>query len=464
MLSADFYQLASQRRSTRRFQERPVPDAVIRRLIAAATEAPTACNRQLWQFVVITDPEVKALACRRSDAQQSYFYDAPAVVAVFYDCSLEHRNPCKTPYITAGMAIYALLLAAEAEGVGAIYLGGIRRPKGIAEAVGAPSFLENLGVVCLGYRDDAPPAPPHRPVDEVLHYNRCDLRQPRFLADIRPHLWSLRQLADFRDKLLWYKGIGIDAKVLHVNPDERFSPAFQYLTGRLGILLGRHARPRFLDVFSYNGDLVLQVLLAAGERPEKVYAYDLTPGILQYMRERFRPVAEFPALDYLLNGDPDRPAIPLPDGQIHVMSCYERLEQFEDPQPLLREMARVLAPEGRAVVLVSNRFYPHQYRYRRMREKNYALGRNWNRGPERKYEPSEILRHFRAAGLTVESVVGLQPVELKLAALAEGVAHRLGAHAWADRVADWRQRHYVARGCTRWFAQTLVFELRRTPS
>ena len=280
----DFLQLAAQRRSTRLFQERPVPDAVLRRIVAAATAAPTACNRQLWHFVAITDPEVKEQACRLSYAEQSYLYDAPVLLAVFYDASLESRNPCKTPYISAGMAIYALLLAAEAEGLGSLYLGGIRVPRGLAEAVGAPPFLENLGLVCLGYRADTPPAPPRRPLDEVLSYNRCDLRAPHFPADIRPHLWSLRQLADFREKLLWYKGIGIDAQTLHVNPDPRFSPAIRHLTGRLGMLLARRERPRFLDVLSYNGDVLLQLLLAAGARLDKAYAYDLAPGILQYLR------------------------------------------------------------------------------------------------------------------------------------------------------------------------------------
>ena len=145
-----FLAMLERRSSTRVFKDAPVPRHLIERLILAATMTPTACNRQLWQFVAITDPEVRMKACRMSDAQQSYFHDAPVLIAVFYDTSLELRNPCSTAQISMGMAIAALLFAAEAHDLGAIYLGGIRVPDGIRKAVGAPAYLKNFGVVCIG--------------------------------------------------------------------------------------------------------------------------------------------------------------------------------------------------------------------------------------------------------------------------------------------------------------------------
>jgi FMN reductase (NADPH) len=454
-----FMALLEGRRSTRMFKERPVPRELLERLVRAATLLPTACNRQLWHFIAVTDPTLKTKMSKLSDAQQSYLYDAPVLIAVFYDTSLENRNPCNTAEVGVGLAIGGLLLAAEAHGLGAIYLGGIRKPSGISKALGVPPFLRCFGLVCVGWRDDDPPAPNRRPVSEVLEFNTCTKTQPRFHADIRPHLWSIAQTTDFRDKLLWYKGVHIDGKTLHVDPDPRSLPAFRFMTTRLGMMLARYEKPRVLDILSFNGDVAFQLLNAAGSQIETLYAYDLSDGIARYIQERFKRLAPIGCIECIVNAAEDRIKIPLPDGHVQVISCYERLEHFEDPLPLLREMRRVLAPGGRAVILVSNRFYPHLYRYRRMRKKNYALGRNWNRGPERKYEPAQIERLLNQAGFKIHSAFGIQPVVLKLSALLSTLCCRIGLYRQADRISDRSSQRFVVRGWLRKTSSLLAYEL-----
>jgi len=456
-----FMALLGRRRSTRMFKEQPVPQALLETLIRAACLMPTSCNRQLWHFVIITDPALKVKVSALSDAQQSYLYDAPALIAVFYDTSLETRNPCNTAEVTAGITIGTLLLAAEAHALGAIYLGGIRRPSGIGKAVGAPPYMRCFGLVCVGWRDDDPPSPNRREVADVLNMNRFALSQERYRADIRPHLWTLRQIADFRDKLLWYKGVHIDACTLHVDPDRRLSPLFQFMTGRLAMMLSRYQAPEMLDILSFNGDVVYQVLNACPGAFKRLYAYDLTPGIQRYMEERFARLSPTGPLAYLVNAEPDRLAIPLAAGQVQVISCYERLEHFEDPLPLLREMRRVLAPDGCALVLVSNRLYPHLYRYKRMRQGNYALGRNWNRGPERKFEPRQIERLFAEAGFQIRSVTGLQPVSIKIASVLASFCRRLGLYPLADRLADWAGQQGCTSSWLRNFSSVIAYELNR---
>ena len=41
------------RRSIRRFKKKKLPLKVVRELIDAATYAPTACNKQLYEFVIV---------------------------------------------------------------------------------------------------------------------------------------------------------------------------------------------------------------------------------------------------------------------------------------------------------------------------------------------------------------------------------------------------------------------------
>ena len=47
-------------RAIRRFKLDPVPREAINRILEAATKAPSGGNSQLWNFIVITDPDLRA--------------------------------------------------------------------------------------------------------------------------------------------------------------------------------------------------------------------------------------------------------------------------------------------------------------------------------------------------------------------------------------------------------------------
>ena len=52
----DFFRVVRSQRACRVFSDEPVPDALIARVLEAATYAPSAENRQPWEFVVVRDP------------------------------------------------------------------------------------------------------------------------------------------------------------------------------------------------------------------------------------------------------------------------------------------------------------------------------------------------------------------------------------------------------------------------
>ncbi|MGN0193519.1 MAG: nitroreductase family protein [Pseudoramibacter sp.] len=54
------------RHSIRQYADQPVEEEKIQTLIKAAMAAPTAGNQQEWEFVVVTDPEVKKRAAAAS--------------------------------------------------------------------------------------------------------------------------------------------------------------------------------------------------------------------------------------------------------------------------------------------------------------------------------------------------------------------------------------------------------------
>lgn len=68
--------LASLRRrhSVRDFSDRPVPEAVIARCVAAAGTAPSGANHQPWHFVAIADPAMKARIREAAEDEERAFY------------------------------------------------------------------------------------------------------------------------------------------------------------------------------------------------------------------------------------------------------------------------------------------------------------------------------------------------------------------------------------------------------
>ena len=57
---SDFFDVAGRQRACRTFSDVPVSDETIARLLRAATFAPSAENRQPWEFVVVRDAGLRA--------------------------------------------------------------------------------------------------------------------------------------------------------------------------------------------------------------------------------------------------------------------------------------------------------------------------------------------------------------------------------------------------------------------
>ena len=47
------------RKSVRKFRDEKVDDEIIIRLLKAGMQAPSSCNSQPWEFIVLDDPAIK---------------------------------------------------------------------------------------------------------------------------------------------------------------------------------------------------------------------------------------------------------------------------------------------------------------------------------------------------------------------------------------------------------------------
>ena len=73
--AADFYAEIRRRRTVRDFSNKPVPIEIIDYCLRAAGTAPNGANMQPWQFVVVSDPDIKRQIREAAEEEEREFYD-----------------------------------------------------------------------------------------------------------------------------------------------------------------------------------------------------------------------------------------------------------------------------------------------------------------------------------------------------------------------------------------------------
>lgn len=128
--------------AVRRYQDKPVPDAVIRRIVEAGRLSGSSMNGQPWHFIVVTDRET----LRRLGAlAQSGPYVAGAAMAVVV--AIE-----KTRFAVSdtSRAIQSMVLTAWSDGVGSNWVGFMGLTE-VKKLLGIPDDRDVLAIVPFGY-------------------------------------------------------------------------------------------------------------------------------------------------------------------------------------------------------------------------------------------------------------------------------------------------------------------------
>jgi nitroreductase len=173
------------RRSVREYTEQALDEATIRRLVAAAVQAPNAVNQQPWTFTIVRDRSRLDRISREAKAHMlatmppgphsdhfhsvlgdpdfDIFYRAPALIVI--------SASAQGPWIVEDCALAAenLMLAAFAEGLGTCWIGFsqsfLNTPKGKA-VLGVPEAWVPVAPIIVG-RPKAWPTPVARREPEI---------------------------------------------------------------------------------------------------------------------------------------------------------------------------------------------------------------------------------------------------------------------------------------------------------
>ena len=165
----DVQKAIEQRKSVRSYQNRPVEEEKLNRILEAARLAPSASNRQEWRFVVVQNQETRKRLAGAAN-NQSFVAEA-GVVIVCCAGSSDHVMPCgiKCYAIDVAIAIDHITLAAVSEGLGTCWIGAFD-PNKVKEILGIPEEITVVELLPLGYPTDSSPKEKMRkPTSEIIH-------------------------------------------------------------------------------------------------------------------------------------------------------------------------------------------------------------------------------------------------------------------------------------------------------
>ena len=151
--------------AVRSYQDKPVPDAVVRRIVEAGRLTGSGMNGQPWHFIVVRDGEtLRRLGALASSG--AYVAQAPLAIVVATE---------KTRFAVsdASRAIQSMLLTAWADGVGSNWVGfgGLEKVKA---GLDIPAGLDVLAILPFGYpaRAVGRGKKQRKPLREVVHLER----------------------------------------------------------------------------------------------------------------------------------------------------------------------------------------------------------------------------------------------------------------------------------------------------
>ena len=176
--------------SIRKFKDIPLTEKEIDAIISSAQMASTSSNLQAYSIIGVTDPglkqELSVLA-----GNQEYVADCPLFLVFCadlyrmqqaiakHDLQMDHSTEhFLIATLDAALAAQNAAVAAESQGLGIVYIGGIRNnPRGVADLLRLPKLVYPVFGMCIGHPDQDPGRKPRLGQEGLFHRNTYSMEQ-----------------------------------------------------------------------------------------------------------------------------------------------------------------------------------------------------------------------------------------------------------------------------------------------
>ncbi len=161
------------RRNVRNYEDRPIPEEDLRRILEAARRTPSSMNTQRWDFVVCTD---RAQLERLSQVWRNAGHVARSAATIALIApDADKAGTRESIQYDLGQVTMSIALAATDLGIGSGH--ALATNQDLArEILGFPNEHFCAWLMALGYPADRPMSPirhpKRRPFEDVVHWSR----------------------------------------------------------------------------------------------------------------------------------------------------------------------------------------------------------------------------------------------------------------------------------------------------
>jgi nitroreductase len=169
--------------SVRKFLKRPLHPGQLEKLIKCGQSASSSNFIQAYSIIRVQDREVRAKIASAAGGQK-WVESAPEFLVFCADlqkinvvCRYTGKGELDgysehalAAIIDVSILAQNVMIAAESDGLGGVFIGGIRnQPEVIAKQLSLPELVVPVFGMCLGWPDQKTETKPRMPVDYVLH-------------------------------------------------------------------------------------------------------------------------------------------------------------------------------------------------------------------------------------------------------------------------------------------------------
>ena len=178
----DVIKLLNSHRSIRKFTDQEIPHGLLLELIKAGQAAATSSHVQAYTVIHVKDSDNREAIAELAGGQ-GYVASSAAFLVFCADMKRPTEASARTgANVERGMTEQLLVatvdtalmaqnvaVAAESEGLGICYIGGIRNnPEAVSELLRLPAHVYPVFGMCLGYPARQPEVKPRLPVEAIL--------------------------------------------------------------------------------------------------------------------------------------------------------------------------------------------------------------------------------------------------------------------------------------------------------